>query len=343
VTHLATGLDFRGLAELWDNGDAGDSYTYSAPRRDRVIREPDAVAVRVVHAGPLRGEIEIARRYAAADLDTVTRVTLDAGADTLQLVIAGENRRRDHRLRVAFPLGERPRHEEADGLFGPVPRRSGPRPPNPRGVEQPAPTAPMQRWVSAAGVARGLTVFADGLPEYELRRDGVLLVTLLRAFGQLSREDMPERPGHAGWPTPTPEAQCLGPFAARLAVRPHPAGEPDAWAACERAAEAFHAPPLAAMRRSLLAPPPGRAGPSLAGEGLVFSAMKPADGGRGVVLRCYNALARPAAGTWRVPWPVREARLARLDETPLAPLDVGPGGAVRFEAAPRAVITILLR
>ncbi len=343
VTHLATGLEFRGLGELWDNGDAGDSYTYSAPRRDRVVRVPDDVAVRVLHAGPLRGEIEVARRYRATALETVMRVTLDARAEAVAIVLQGENRRPDHRLRLAFPLGARPDREVADGHYGPVARVPGPRPRSPAGVEQPAPTAPMQRGVTAAAAARGLTVFTDGLPEYELRADGVLLVTLLRAFGQLSREDMPERPGHAGWPTPTPEAQCLGPFAARLAVRPHPADELDRRATIDRAAEAFHAPPLAAMRRSLLALPGRVEGPSLEGEGLVFSALKPADDGRGVVARCYNALERPVAGLWRVPWPVRRAMLVRLDETALAPLDVGPGGEVRFDAAPRAVVTILLR
>jgi mannosylglycerate hydrolase len=341
VTHLATGTTFRGLGALWDNGDAGDSYTYSAPRGDRVVRVPDAVAVRVVDPGPLRGTLEIVRRYAAVALETSTTVTLDAGAEAVELLIAGENRRPDHRLRVAFPLGERAARETADGHFGPVERPPGPRPGSPPGVEQPAPTAPMQRYVSIAGAGRGLTVLTDGLPEYELRADGTLLVTLLRAFGQLSREDMPERPGHAGWPTPTPEAQCPGPFRARLAVRPH--ARSDGPAAIERAAEAFHAPPLAAMRRALLALPAAVTGPALSGEGLAFSAMKPADRGRGVVLRCFNTLDGNVAGAWRVPWPVRTAHLARLDETPLAPLDVGSDGVVRFEARPRAVVTILLR
>jgi len=343
VTHLATETAYRGLGELRDEGDAGDSYTYSAPRRDRVVRAPDAVAVRVLHAGPLRGQLEIRRRHRAADLETVTRVTLDAGAEAVEIAIEGVNRRRDHRLRIAFPLGARPEREVADGHFGPVERAPGPRPRSPAGIEQPAATAPMQRYVSAAGAGRGLTVLADGLPEYELRADGELLVTLLRAFGQLSREDMPERPGHAGWPTPTPEAQCPGPFAARLAVMPHPAGALERRTAIERAAEAFHAPPLAAMRRALLALPAPVVGPSLEGEGLVFSSLKPAEDGHGTVLRCWNALDRTVAGTWRVPWPFREACLARLDEQPLAPLPVEPGGAVHFEAAPRAVITALLR
>ncbi len=343
LTDLASGEVYRGLGELVDNGDVGDSYTYSAPRPDHEVREPDDVALRVVHAGPLRGELEVARRYASIALETRMHVILDAGAGLVVIGIEGENRRTDHRLRIAFPLGSPARREVADGPFGPVERTPGPRPASPAGVEQPARTAPMQRYVSVANGGRGLTVLADGLPEYELQPDGVLLVTLLRAFGQMSREDMPERPGHAGWPTPTPDAQCLGPFHARLAVLAHAETQLDDRVAIERAAEAFHAPPLAAMCRSLLAIPQPVPGPELIGPGLVFSAMKPAEGGRGVVLRCFNATRAPVQGQWRIPWPARAAALCRLDETPLAGIDLGPGGTFGFLAAPRAIVTVLVR
>jgi len=343
VIDLESGEHYRGVGELWDNGDVGDSYTYSAPRRDRVVRVPDAVAVRVVHAGPLRAVLEVARRYEPVRLETVTRVTLDAGAGFVQIEVEGENRRKDHRLRMAFPLGAAPAREVADGHFGPVERVPGARPAMPSGLEQPAPTAPMQRYVTAARGERGLTVLADGLPEYEIRSDGTILVTLLRAFGQMSREDMPERPGHAGWPTPTPDAQCLGRFRARLGVFPVEEPELDAPDRIERMAERFHARPLALMRRSLLAIPGPVAGPSLVGSGLVFSAMKPAESGKGTVLRCYNALPTRAGGEWRVPWPVASAELVRLDETPLAPLELSTDGVIPFDAPPRAVVTVLLR
>ena len=343
LVHRASGEHYGGLAALEDNGDAGDSYTYSAPRPDRLVRVPDEVAVRVLHAGPLRGTLEIARRHDRAALETVTRVTLDAGSDLVELEIEGENRRTDHRLRAAFPLGRAAEREVADGLFGPVERAGRPAPPMPSGVEQPAPTAPMQRWVAVASGGRGITVLADGLPEYELRPDGTVLVTLLRAFGQMSREDMPERPGHAGWPTPTPEAQCLGPFRARLGLCPLGGRALEDLTEVERAAERFHAPVLGAMRRALLAAPDPVRGPALAGRGLVFSALKPADAGRGLVLRCYNALPRATAGEWRLPWRIATAHLARLDETPQAPAEIGAEGVVRFLAAPRAVVTILVR
>ena len=56
-------------------------------------------------------------------------------------------------------------------------------------------------------------MFSDGLAEYEARDDAIV-VTLVRGVGELSRNDLAERPGHAGWPAPTPGAQCLGEFAA---------------------------------------------------------------------------------------------------------------------------------
>jgi hypothetical protein len=48
------------------------------------------------------------------------------------------------------------------------------------------------------------------------------------------------------------------------------------------------------------------------------------------------------SGAWRFGFPVREARLARLDETPLDGLAI-VDGAVPFTAPPRGVVTVLVR
>jgi hypothetical protein len=47
-------------------------------------------------------------------------------------------------------------------------------------------------------------------------------------------------------------------------------------------------------------------------------------------------------GRWALGFPLSEARLARLDETPLEPIPV-EAAAVPFEVAPRGVVTILVR
>jgi hypothetical protein len=50
----------------------------------------------------------------------------------------------------------------------------------------------------------------------------------------------------------------------------------------------------------------------------------------------------PATGRWSFGFPIADARLARLDETPTSALPVR-GDAVDFEAPPRGVVTILVR
>ena len=341
VADRACGISAHGLGGIVDERDLGDSYT-SSPR-GTLAEVPDAVALRVVHAGPLRGELEVVRRWKAADLEITTLVRLDAGASHVVLELAGVNRRLEHRVRAVFPLGERVRRVVADGQFGPVVRGVAPARAR-RGageLEADYRTAAMQRYVRVAGRTKGLAVLADGLPQYEARAGGEVLVTLLRACGALSRADIPERPGHAGWPTATPAGQCLGPFQARIALMLHGPAAIDEPAAVEAAAEAFLTPPWATMRRALLAVPDPVPGPVLEGDRLVFSAMKPPEEGRGVVLRCCNPAGSAVRASWRVPWTVRRASLCRLDETVVAA--AAASGLLVFDAPPRGVVTMLVR
>lgn len=95
------------------------------------------------------------------------------------------------------------------------------------------------------------------------------------------------------------------------------------------------------MRSALHVPAPVR-GVELVGAGLAFSTVKESEDGQWLVLRCVNLLDHDVSGSWRVPFEVIEARLARLDETPSSVL-VADGGEVLFHAEPRAIVTILVR
>ena len=95
-----------------------------------------------------------------------------------------------------------------------------------------------------------------------------------------------------------------------------------------------------------LAPPSG--GIALEGAGLVFSALKPTQGGRThgdeMALRCYNPGAERAAGAWRLTDPVRAAFRTRLDEQDAVPLVLEDGGrVVRFAAEPHEIVTVVVR
>jgi alpha-mannosidase len=200
----------------------------------------------------------------------------------------------------------------------------------------------LHRYVSTFNPSAGFTLFSDGLAEYESREDGSLLVTLVRAVGELSRNDLPERPGHAGWPSPTPKAQCLGPFEAGFAVMLHGPRVASTIDAIERTADNFLSPLSGATLRSALRLPEAVIGVELRGSGLGFSTIKESEDGEWLVLRCTNLLDEDVDGVWRLPFDVREARLARLDETTIGDLPAD-GRQIVFRASPRGIVTILVR
>jgi hypothetical protein len=60
------------------------------------------------------------------------------------------------------------------------------------------------------------------------------------------------------------------------------------------------------------------------------------------VLRCVNLTERELAGAWTLGAAVHEARSSRLDESPGESLRI-EDNRVRFVAAPRAIVTLLVR
>jgi alpha-mannosidase len=189
---------------------------------------------------------------------------------------------------------------------------------------------------------RGVTICSDGLAEYESMDDGGVAITLVRAVGELSRSDLPERPGHAGWPTPTPGAQCLGAFTAAFAIFPH--GERNAGAidAIERTADDALVPLAGLTLRASIGELRETTGVELEGAGLAFLACKTSEDGEWTVLRCVNLTEQPVAGAWRCGFPIARATRVRLDETSPVPIEA-TDGRVAFVAGPREIVTVLVR
>ena len=278
----------------------------------------------------------------AGFVDVRTRFRLDAGSPFLRALVDGVNGVAGHRLRVRFRTGVVDAAVWADAAFGPVRRVPVVVSDDERRMEAPPPTAPLHRYVTLFGTDRGVTIYGDGLAEYEAEPSGDVAVTLVRSVADLSRNDLPERPGHAGWPVPTPEAQMLGPFAAELAILPHRARTGETIDLIERTADDVLLPLTGTTLRSAIADyPPSRA-LELEGPGLAFSAAKESEDGEWLVLRCVNLTDDRVAGKWSLPFVPREARLARLDETPIGDGSVS-GRTLEFSARPRAVVTLLVR
>jgi alpha-mannosidase len=228
VADRQTGLRYRGLHRLVDEGDAGDEYNFSPPALNPQLADPVRnFSSTIVEAGPLRASLE-ARfdlavydglrpgRQARSDRQTVLpiRLALSLEADVPRLDIELEiiNRTRDHRLRAHFPLPFQVTESAADTPFH-VTRRPviGPRR-DPGAAEIELPTYPMWSFTDVSDGRAGFALIADGLHEYEVLPGNPpqVALTLLRSVGWLSRDDLATRTGHAGPGLETPGAQVLG-------------------------------------------------------------------------------------------------------------------------------------
>jgi mannosylglycerate hydrolase len=327
---------------VWESRtDLGDLYTQSL--RD-VKLEAKFRGARVTAKGPVRASIETRWTLAALRerVDVTVTLIVDADAQFVRCAVKGTNAATDHRLRLGFRTDVPNSRVVADAMFGPVERRDLVVDAKDAAFELPPKTAPLHRYVSIFAANRGATLFSDGLGEYEATKDGTLFVTLVRAVSELSRNEMPERPGHAGWPTNTPEAQCPGRFAAELALMLHDADSSATRDLVERTADDVLLPLSGASLRSALTLPAPVEGVALEGTGLACSAIKESEEHDSLVLRCVNVTDETQRGAWTIPFPLHEARLARLDETPGEPLR-HEGQRVPFTAPPRGVVTILIR
>jgi alpha-mannosidase len=351
----ATRTRWSGLLRVESGGDIGDAYTFQAPGRDRLARSAGPVRVHRIAAGPLVAALEARWRlrcgwgmggHRRGHVDLRLVVTLHADSPAVRCLLEIDNQARDHRLRARMPLGLPGAPLVAGSAFTTIdrPPATATRAESP--LEAPATTAPAHRYVAVAPVrsdARGLGLLAPGFFEYEWTPGGDLLVTLLRAVGQLSRNDLAARPGHAAWPTPVPEAQCAGHDRIELALVPVSAGALGRGDALPRHWEDVFVPLRGAWLRDARRLRPAAGDATLDGTGLVLSAVKPAQAGGGTVLRCYNATARAAAGTWRFGAPVRAAYRVRADERESVPLVLEDRGrAVRFTAGPHEIVTLMV-
>jgi mannosylglycerate hydrolase len=349
VLQSCDGTVLDGVGRLVDGGDCGDSYNYGPPSGDLLAGEPEAVSVSVLERGPVRGELEIGRRYAwparlAADglrsgeLEPVlvtTRVELRQGEPFARLHLSWENRSSDHRLRLHVPLGRPAAVSHAEGQFAVVER--GMRPEAGSAGEYPIATYPASGFVDAGGAA----VLLSRVMEYELLEQGELALTLLRAIGLLSRNVHPYRDEPAGPQLETPAAQCLGPCEVSLAVMAHDGSwhDADLVAAAERYRHPMVSRPGTGTPGDVLPAPVE--GLCVQGRGVAMTSLRR----RGDWLELRLVAETPTGTVARVGAPggqVMTARVADLLGAGGDPLPIGDG-VLRLPMRAWQIVTVQLR
>ena len=320
LRHRSRAVTLAPLFALESQPDAGDTYTFARGKGgpERVSRWSRPV---VLAAGPLVTAFETGTTLLRGRVAVRLVLALHAGSDTLRCTLEVDNQATDHRLRLRCAAGGLVEGTMAGAAFA-VERRPVAREARRYPRETPVATAPAHRFVLAQGQGASLGLLTPGFFEYEA--DGAsLLLTLLRAVGQLSRDDLPTRPGHAGWPTPTPEAQCLGRERLQFGIVCVPADAGPAELA--RCWEDLFLPPTAVWIRQSLRLDPADFDLRLTGDDLVFAALKPAES-EGVVLRCYNPGNRRAAGTVAFGTVAGKVMRIAADEREIGEVPLAPDG-----------------
>jgi mannosylglycerate hydrolase len=250
VTHLASGQTYGHWLSFWDAPDQGDSYN-SGPVPGQPAQCAALSQVELMVQGPLLSAIRLTHTFASVGgqpWNIETLVTLAAGRSWIALETRYTNLTPAHKLQVRFETGAPVYMVQAESHLSLTTRHYD----NPDLVhtnlmpaapfkELPLVTGPLQRFVCA----NGQVVITEGLTEYEVL-GSQLGITLLRAFGMLSKADTGVRGAQAGPPLPTPDGQRLQVLQSfRYAWRPEPASVSQLYEATEVFYGTVMAQPLA--------------------------------------------------------------------------------------------------
>jgi mannosylglycerate hydrolase len=224
-----------------DGGNAGDEYDYSPPKCDRVISSTSRMSsastlkysvfrksLRLAYRLPVpleTGPQRRGRRTVALDIETI--IELDAGSPLIRFKTTVNNTARDHRLQVAFDLGERVDRHSAGiqtGMIERENRHAETARSSREFCERHYPVYTHHGFVCFRRAdGSGFAILSRGLPQYEID-DGSntrCLLTLLSSVGYMGRADLLYRPGRrSGSAIATPQSQLPGPHQLEYAFLP---------------------------------------------------------------------------------------------------------------------------
>lgn len=231
ITHKASGKRYERQMLLVDNGDDGDSYNYSPPRKDLIVTSEGSLTALSREWNDLNQTLHLTYQMkiprdltsrAQGLIDGVMPITVSVvlQQDTLiRFNVGVDNTALSHRLCVHFATDILANVSCADQLFGVVTRPV--QLTNSLEVwqaehwqEKPISIEPMQSYVNLHDQRHGFTLHTNGVREYEIVGDGfnTVALTLFRSFGYMGKTDLLYRPGRASGETAvaTPDAQLLG-------------------------------------------------------------------------------------------------------------------------------------
>jgi alpha-mannosidase len=258
--------------------DPSDTWSHGVKAFDKQVGEFSKPVVTVLENGPVRGHVQIRTTYGASTL------TLDwllyAGATTLEARATLDWHERHKMLKLSFPVDVQNPTATYEVPFGTIVR-----PPN--GDEEPG-----QRWLDVSGAAGGLTVINDAKYGYSVA-GGDLRVSIARSAPYAHHMPAVLDPARDHiW-------QDQGVQSLRLLLVPHTGSWQDAGVA--RLAEQFTSPlPVVWQGIHPGTRPQSASFVSIDAPNVLISAIKQAETGDDLVLRCYETAGRAVKATVRL-------------------------------------------
>jgi alpha-mannosidase len=357
--HKPTKRDFKRCNVLEDVEDAGDTYDYSpAARRALFTSKNRRGRLRFIQKSPLAAIVECSlimalpealdrragkRRRRLTACSTRVLLTVNAADPWVHVVVEFDNQARDHRLSASFAAPLSTTISFAGQSFYVVERTlkisAGK-----NWKQPPADTAPLQDFCMVEDRRGGLALLARGLYEYRAQREGrntALKLTLLRAVGWLSRDELSTRPGHAGPHVATPGAQCPGAQRFEYAIMPYAAN----WRAANVQGHALR------FQSPVLEAPCMNGGGNLPDEfslvsiepsTLRFSALKKCAYRDTVILRVTNLHAQRGKAKIRCGKPLRHAWKVTLAENRIEEIPILHDDTVEVDMPGWRILTLEL-
>ncbi|PIP12315.1 MAG: hypothetical protein COX49_06320 [bacterium (Candidatus Stahlbacteria) CG23_combo_of_CG06-09_8_20_14_all_40_9] len=155
------------------------------------------------------------------NLEIESLVTMLPSSRRVEIETIIINKAKNHRLRVMFPTDIETNSFFTFSKFDCIERKIEDLPKVEDWVEKPTGTFPFDNFIDISSGKRGLAILSNNNKEGEIINNSVVALTLLRCVGDLSRDDLVTRRGHAGYPIPTPGAQCHGKYRFKYAILPH--------------------------------------------------------------------------------------------------------------------------
>ncbi|MGT2908134.1 mannosylglycerate hydrolase [Streptococcus dentiloxodontae] len=232
ILDKVTGILYKNQAVIQENGDDGDSFNYSPPRKDLVtessafIPEVTISTSDIIQSMALDYLFEVPENLEArangvrnSKLPVRLSITLKAGSPVIEFTFKVDNRFVDsHRMCVLFNSQIASKFSKADHQFGsikrPVVREEMKlwEKESDKWNEVPIAIETCQSFVTLDDAERGVALIPKGVREYEIVGDNfdTIRLTLFRTYGHMGRENLLYRPGRASGETviATPDAQC---------------------------------------------------------------------------------------------------------------------------------------